>query len=285
MIFEDAHWTDPTSLETVRRAMLIGYERLRVLLIVTYRPELNTASMDGHHVTALTLNRLGGARRRGMIDGASDRRRSPPPHSPRWMPIRNSMRRSVKAGIALDHAVLHLDGAAQVIDDAAEFDDAPIAGALHHAPMMQGNRRGNQIAPERAQPRKRPLLVSTGKLAVTGYIRREDGCKFPGLRHGSPFTGRQSSTINGSGLVRAATSSFASVVMIAKRDLRTAGCRKMFCEQTSSVGPRAQLEAALDYCREGDTLVVTKLDRLARSARHLRNWWTGLKPRGSRSAS
>jgi DNA invertase Pin-like site-specific DNA recombinase len=29
------------------------------------------------------------------------------------------------------------------------------------------------------------------------------------------------------------------------------------------------LEAAFDYCREGDTLVVTKLDRLARSARHL----------------
>ena len=29
------------------------------------------------------------------------------------------------------------------------------------------------------------------------------------------------------------------------------------------------MEAAFDYCREGDTLVVTKLDRLARSARHL----------------
>jgi hypothetical protein len=54
-----------------------------------------------------------------------------------------------------------------------------------------------------------------------------------------------------------------------QRDLRTAGCRKIFSEQTSSVGPRPQLEAALDYCREGDTLAVTKLDRLARSARHL----------------
>jgi len=30
-----------------------------------------------------------------------------------------------------------------------------------------------------------------------------------------------------------------------------------------------QLEAALDYAREGDTLVVTKLDRLARSVFHL----------------
>lgn len=53
------------------------------------------------------------------------------------------------------------------------------------------------------------------------------------------------------------------------RDLKAAGCRKVFSEQESSVAARAQLEAALDYCREGDTLVVTKLDRLARSARHL----------------
>jgi len=53
------------------------------------------------------------------------------------------------------------------------------------------------------------------------------------------------------------------------RDLKAAGCRKVFSEQASAVGERAQLEAALDYCREDDTLVVTKLDRLARSARHL----------------
>ena len=36
-------------------------------------------------------------------------------------------------------------------------------------------------------------------------------------------------------------------------------------EQVSSVAQRAQLEAALDYVREGDTFTVTKLDRLARS--------------------
>jgi DNA invertase Pin-like site-specific DNA recombinase len=53
------------------------------------------------------------------------------------------------------------------------------------------------------------------------------------------------------------------------RDLKAVGCRKLFCEQASAVGHRAQLDAALDFCRDGDTLVVTKLDRLARSARHL----------------
>jgi DNA invertase Pin-like site-specific DNA recombinase len=49
------------------------------------------------------------------------------------------------------------------------------------------------------------------------------------------------------------------------RDLKTAGCDKTFREQVSSVSQRPQLEAALDFLRDGDTLVVTKLDRLARS--------------------
>ena len=53
------------------------------------------------------------------------------------------------------------------------------------------------------------------------------------------------------------------------QELRAAGCKKMFQEQVSSVGKRAQLDAALEYVREGDVLVVTKLDRLARSVADL----------------
>jgi DNA invertase Pin-like site-specific DNA recombinase len=53
------------------------------------------------------------------------------------------------------------------------------------------------------------------------------------------------------------------------RDLRAVGCEKIFEEQVSSVGKRPQLEACLDFVREGDTLVITKLDRLARSTQHL----------------
>jgi DNA invertase Pin-like site-specific DNA recombinase len=50
------------------------------------------------------------------------------------------------------------------------------------------------------------------------------------------------------------------------RDLKAAGVEKVFQEQLSSVdAKRDQLEAAIDYCREGDVLVCTKLDRLARS--------------------
>ncbi|MBT2132706.1 recombinase family protein [Croceibacterium sp. LX-88] len=46
------------------------------------------------------------------------------------------------------------------------------------------------------------------------------------------------------------------------------GC-KVFAEQVSSVAERPQLDAALDFVREGDTLVVTRLDRLARSTADL----------------
>jgi DNA invertase Pin-like site-specific DNA recombinase len=54
------------------------------------------------------------------------------------------------------------------------------------------------------------------------------------------------------------------------RDLQAAGCTKIFQEQLSSVATeRLELERALDYVREGDVLVVTKLDRLARSVADL----------------
>jgi DNA invertase Pin-like site-specific DNA recombinase len=64
------------------------------------------------------------------------------------------------------------------------------------------------------------------------------------------------------------------------RDLKALGCKKVFQEQTSSVGPRKALEDALGFIREGDTLVVTKLDRLARSVVHLGEIVDGLRSKG-----
>ena len=43
------------------------------------------------------------------------------------------------------------------------------------------------------------------------------------------------------------------------RELRAAGCDKIFAEQVSSIAERQQLEAALDYVRKGDQFVSTKL--------------------------
>ena len=55
-----------------------------------------------------------------------------------------------------------------------------------------------------------------------------------------------------------------------ERDLRAAGCEKLFIEHASSKEiTRPQLAAAMEYMHEGDTFIVTKLDRLARSVSHL----------------
>lgn len=53
------------------------------------------------------------------------------------------------------------------------------------------------------------------------------------------------------------------------RELEATHCQKIFREQVSSVATRRQLEAALEFVREGDVLVTTKLDRLARSVADL----------------
>lgn len=67
------------------------------------------------------------------------------------------------------------------------------------------------------------------------------------------------------------------------RDLDAAGCEKVFKEQVSSVDTtaREQLDAALEFVREGDHLVVTKLDRLARSVAHLLDILEILQQRGA----
>ncbi len=52
--------------------------------------------------------------------------------------------------------------------------------------------------------------------------------------------------------------------------LKNAGVEKIFQEKISGVKTdRLQLQALMDYVREGDTVLVTKLDRIARSTKHL----------------
>ena len=54
-----------------------------------------------------------------------------------------------------------------------------------------------------------------------------------------------------------------------ERDLLAQGCERLWREQTSSVGPRNALEEAISFARLGDSLVVTKICRLARSVADL----------------
>ena len=52
-------------------------------------------------------------------------------------------------------------------------------------------------------------------------------------------------------------------------ELNAYGCERLYQEQVSAVATRTQLEAAIDMLRDGDKLIVTKLDRLARSIMHM----------------
>jgi predicted ATPase len=67
MIFEDAHWADPSSLELLGRT-LDRITTVRVLLIVTFRPEFESHWIGRPHVTALTINRLGHREVGAMLD-------------------------------------------------------------------------------------------------------------------------------------------------------------------------------------------------------------------------
>ncbi|MFG1300564.1 recombinase family protein [Xanthobacter sp. V3C-3] len=71
------------------------------------------------------------------------------------------------------------------------------------------------------------------------------------------------------GYARTSTTEQEAGLEAQRRDLDAAGCGKVFAEHVSSVGERDRLKQALEFVREGDTLVITKIDRLARSTIHL----------------
>lgn len=85
------------------------------------------------------------------------------------------------------------------------------------------------------------------------------------------------------GYARTSTTDQKAGLEAQERDLLAAGCERLFIEQVSSVDmvAREQLTTALDFVRDGDVLVVTKLDRLARSVSHLLDVSARLKAKGA----
>jgi predicted ATPase/class 3 adenylate cyclase len=67
MIFEDAHWIDPTSLEALGRT-IDRLRALRLLLIITHRPEFEPPWLGRSNVAPVNLNRLGDREIVALID-------------------------------------------------------------------------------------------------------------------------------------------------------------------------------------------------------------------------
>jgi class 3 adenylate cyclase/predicted ATPase len=77
VVLEDAHWLDPTSRELFDQ-MVERLQRLPVLLIATFRPELSPPWVGFPHVTLLTLNRLVQAQARLLVERLTGGKALPP---------------------------------------------------------------------------------------------------------------------------------------------------------------------------------------------------------------
>ncbi len=82
------------------------------------------------------------------------------------------------------------------------------------------------------------------------------------------------------GYARTSTAEQVAGLVEQTHKLGASGCTKVFEEQVSSVVSRAHLTAAIEFARDGDTLVVCKLDRLARSTTDLLNIVATLEGKG-----
>ena len=140
MIFEDAHWIDPTSLEALGR-IVDRIKTLGVLLLVTYRPEFEPPWIGRPAVTALTLNRLGEHEIAAIIDRVSGNK-----------PLPASIRHDIierTDGIPLfveemTKAVLEADNEAEARETAAAVAPSALAvpASLHASLMARLDRLG-----------------------------------------------------------------------------------------------------------------------------------------------
>ena len=87
------------------------------------------------------------------------------------------------AGVALDHAVLHLDGAAHRIDDAAEFDDAAVAGALDDPTVMDRDRWVDEVAAEGPEASEDAIFVRARKPAVADDVGHQNRDELAAFAH------------------------------------------------------------------------------------------------------
>ena len=76
LVWEDAHWIDPTSLDVLSR-IIKALPGLPALVVITFRPEFEPPWPGGHNVSALSLKRLGRGDVLTLVDQVTGGRRLP----------------------------------------------------------------------------------------------------------------------------------------------------------------------------------------------------------------
>ena len=88
--------------------------------------------------------------------------------------------------VALDHRILNCDRASHRLDDAAELDQSPVAGALEHAAVLAGDGGVDEFGAQRPQPRERAVLVRARHAAEADDVGGQDRGDFAGLGSSCP---------------------------------------------------------------------------------------------------
>ena len=76
MIFEDAHWIDPTSRE-VLDLLVDKVQGASILIVITCRPEFQPSWNAHSHITTLTLNRLSRQLRATLVERVAGAKKLP----------------------------------------------------------------------------------------------------------------------------------------------------------------------------------------------------------------
>ena len=106
--------------------------------------------------------------------------------SPRWMPIAKfNALVGRDLGVALDHRPLDFNGAVHCVDDAAEFDDIAVAGALDDAAVMHCDGGVDQVAAKGPKASEDSIFIRTRKPRVADDVGHQDRRELSGLAHGA----------------------------------------------------------------------------------------------------
>ena len=88
-----------------------------------------------------------------------------------------------QTGVALSQAATHFHGAANGLDHAAKFDERAVAGPLDDPPVVDRDRRVDEVAAQSAQPRQRQFLVSARQPAVADDVGDQNRRELSRLGH------------------------------------------------------------------------------------------------------
>jgi predicted ATPase len=201
MVFEDVHWSDPTTRESLD-LLIDRVPTMRALVIITFRPEFAPAWIGRAHVTLMSLNRLSRRQRAAMITGVTGGKALPQEIADQIIDrtdgvplfIEELTKSVVESGL-LTKAGDHYSVAGPV---ALAIPKTLQASLLARLDRLAPTREVAQIGAALGRSFSHELGAG-GVRRLGGGVRRLGGCR---VRFRAPFSGAQESATNSSAIMR-----------------------------------------------------------------------------------